>query len=105
VPLSGNPTFADFVPSKLIDFMATGHPVIVSAAGQAARVTEQVGGGMVIPPEDPPALADAVRRLAANPGLGREMGSAGRAFAAGMLRSTQAEHLEQVLVESLVPPG
>ena len=32
VPLSAHPTFRDFVPSKLIDAMAVGRPVILSAA-------------------------------------------------------------------------
>ena len=34
VPLSAHPTFRDFVPSKLIDAMAVGRPVIVSASGR-----------------------------------------------------------------------
>ncbi len=97
VPLSGHPTFADFVPSKLIDFMATGHPVVVSAAGEAASLVERVAGGVAVPPEDPRALADAIRRLAANPVEGREMGSRGQAFAARRLRSVQAERVERVL--------
>ena len=35
VPLSKHETFRTFVPSKLIDFMAVGRPVILSAAGEA----------------------------------------------------------------------
>src|SRR5262249_36916300 len=35
VTLSAHPTFADFIPSKLIDYMATGLPVLVSAHGVA----------------------------------------------------------------------
>ena len=97
VPLSGHPTFADFVPSKLIDFMATGHPVVVSVAGEAAALVERVGGGVVVPPEDPRALVDAIRWLAAHPKLAQEMGKRGQAFAARRLRSVQAERLEQVL--------
>ena len=71
VPLSSHATFADFVPSKLIDFMATGRPVILSAAGEAAALVDGVGGGLVVPPEDPRALADGIRRLAANPDLAK----------------------------------
>jgi glycosyltransferase involved in cell wall biosynthesis len=101
VPLSAHPTFADFVPSKLIDFMATGRPVVVSAAGEAAAIVEDVAGGIVVPPEDPPALAAALKRLAADPDGGLEMGRRARAFAASRLRSAQAARLEEVLVAAV----
>ena len=38
VPLSAHRTFEQFVPSKLIDFMASGRPVLSSAAGESARI-------------------------------------------------------------------
>jgi glycosyltransferase involved in cell wall biosynthesis len=102
VPLSSHPTFETFVPSKMIDYLATGRPVILSASGEAVRVLEQSGGGVAVPPEDPHALADAVRRLADSPAEAAEMGRRGKAFARTRLRSAQAERLEQILF-SLVP--
>jgi glycosyltransferase involved in cell wall biosynthesis len=99
VPLSGHPTFEAFVPSKLIDFMATGRPVIVAAAGEAARLVESAGAGVVVAPEDPDALADAVRWVAGHPDEAAAMGARGRAFAAKRLRSDQAAQLEQLLLE------
>jgi colanic acid biosynthesis glycosyl transferase WcaI len=106
VPLSAHPTFEQFVPSKLIDFMAVGRPVILSAAGEAARILEHAGGGIAVPPESPGELAAAVRWLAAHPREAREMGDRGRAFALRRLRSTQAERLEQVLFDAAgVPLG
>ena len=99
VPLSSHPTFADFVPSKMVDYMASGRPVIVSAAGESARILERSGGGVAIPPEDPDALVEAVRRLARDGAEAAQMGARGRAFAGTRLRSTQAERLEQVLFE------
>ena len=99
VPLSAHPTFEQFVPSKLTDFMATGRPVIVSAAGEAARILKEAGGGIAVAPEDPGALAGAIRRLAADPDKGLEMGKRGRAYAAERLRSVQAARLEELLLE------
>jgi glycosyltransferase involved in cell wall biosynthesis len=99
VPLSGHPTFADFVPSKIIDFMASGKPVILSAAGEPARLLERAGGGIAVEPEDPEGLVAAARRLAADPALGQEFGRRGREFAAGRMRIKSAELLEQLLVE------
>lgn len=99
VPLSGHPTFAQFVPSKLIDCMAAGRPVVLAAAGEAAHLVERSGAGVVVPPENPQALADGLRRLASSPAERARMGERGRAFAAGRLRSVQAARLEEVLLE------
>jgi glycosyltransferase involved in cell wall biosynthesis len=99
VPLSGHPTFEQFVPSKMIDFMATGKPVVLSAAGESARILETSGAGVVVAPESPVELASAIRWLAEHPAEAAEMGRRGREFAAGRLRSVQAERLEQLLLE------
>ena len=98
VPLSAHPTFADFVPSKLFDFMAAGRPVILSAQGESARIVKNAGGGLVVEPERPDALADAAEWLAAHPREAEEMGKRGREFARNRLRRVQAERLEQVLL-------
>ena len=81
----------------MIDFMAVGRPVVLSAAGEAARLLENAGGGVVVPPEDPQALVAALRWLAEHPDEAREMGERGRAFAETRLRRVQAERLEQVI--------
>jgi glycosyltransferase involved in cell wall biosynthesis len=103
VPLSGHETFADFVPSKLIDFMATGTPVILSARGEAECLVKRSGGGIAIAPEDPLALVDAARWLAEHRDEAAQMGERGRAFAATRLRRRQAERLECVLLDLVSP--
>jgi len=97
VPLRDNPVLDDFIPSKLYDAMAVGRPALVATRGEAAELTRQTGSGLVVGPEDGAALADAVRRLIHEPGLGEELGRAGRQAAAGMARSRQVDLLEQVL--------
>lgn len=97
VPLSAHPTFRQFVPSKLLDFMAVRRPVIVSAAGESARILEQAGAGLAVAPESPEDLARAVRWLAEHPVEAAAMAERGREFARTRLRSVQAQRLEQVL--------
>ena len=80
VPLSAHPTFEQFVPSKLIDFMASGRPVLLAAAGESARILGLAGAGLVLPPENPGALADGVRWLHGHPEEAAAMGK-GRVFA------------------------
>jgi glycosyltransferase involved in cell wall biosynthesis len=99
VPLSAHPTFADFVPSKLIDSMAVGRPVLLAASGESARLLERAGAGIAVAPEDPQALADAVRAVARDPEGAARMGEAGRAFARTRLRRVQAARLEHLLLD------
>lgn len=99
VPLSAHPTFSQFIPSKLIDFMATGRPVIASTAGEGARIVERSGGGLAVAPEDADALAAAVHWLVAHPEEAAAMGERGRVFARSRLRSVQAERLETLLLD------
>ena len=99
VPLSAQPTFESFVPSKMIDFMATAKPVVLSAAGESARILSEAAAGIVVPPEDPDALADAIRWLAEHPQESEEMGRLGREFARSYRRSAHAQQLEDLLLE------
>jgi glycosyltransferase involved in cell wall biosynthesis len=99
VPLSAHPTFADFVPSKMIDFMAIGRPIVLSAKGEAARILNTAGAGIAVQPEDPDALAAAIHWLAQHPAEASEMGEKGRAFARRRLRSEQAQRLEELLLD------
>jgi hypothetical protein len=104
VTLSGHPTFENFMPSKLIDFMASGRPVILSAAGESVRLVTESDGGVVVPPEDPQALADAVRRLRERPAEGERLAKNARRFVRPRLRSEQSVQLERVLVEVAAKP-
>src|ERR1700761_851778 len=78
VPLRQVPLFATFIPSKLFELLAAGKAVIGAMTGEAAHILAEAGG-VVVPPEDSDALAEAIRALAADPELRRAMGRAGRA--------------------------
>jgi colanic acid biosynthesis glycosyl transferase WcaI len=71
--------FADALPTKLLECMAAGRPVLLSARGESAALVEGARAGLAVAPEDPAALAAAFRALAADPERGRRMGAAGRA--------------------------
>lgn len=99
VTLSGHPTFTSFVPSKMVDYMATGKPVVLCAAGESARLLDAAGAGVVVPPENAAALAKAVRAIQADPAGAAKMGQRGREFARKRMRAEQAARLEQVLLD------
>jgi len=81
VLLRDRPLFAGALPTKLLEAMAAARPVVLAARGEAARLVERAGAGLVVPPEDPAALAEALRRLAGDPQLGRGLGATGRRIA------------------------
>lgn len=66
------------VPSKLYEAMASGRPVVLAAAGEAAEIVRDVDAGVVVSPGDPPRLAEALRTLAGDPGLRARLGANGR---------------------------
>jgi len=65
VHLKADPLFAITLPSKTQAYMAAGKPLVMAVEGDAAELVRQSAGGVVVPPGDAPALADAVVGLAA----------------------------------------
>lgn len=96
LPLLRNPVYEITIPSKTYAYLATGRPIVVSAAGDVAELVRSTGAGLVCPPEDPDALAQAIRRLAAMPPAEREaLGQTGRqAFLSRFTRDLQIDRYE-----------
>ena len=72
------PTSGDTMGLAIIEAMAAGLPVVSTRVGAVPEVVDDGATGILVRPGDVPALADALKRLAANPELRREMGAAGR---------------------------
>jgi glycosyltransferase involved in cell wall biosynthesis len=89
-----------FVPSKLFDAMAVGRPALLAARGESADVVRDTGCGIALDPEDGPALAAAIRTLAADRAAAAAMGVRGRDAVPEFARSRQVERLEQTLMEA-----
>lgn len=74
-------TRSDFRSSKILPALAAGVPVVHSGNGEGARLVEQAQAGLITPPENPQALADAVVRLVDNPEWAKSLGHNGRQYA------------------------
>ena len=66
------------MPVSVLEAMAAGLPVVASAVGGVPEVVVSGETGVLVPPGDPPALAEALARLAADPDLRLRFGRAGR---------------------------
>jgi len=62
----------------VLEAMAHGRAVVATPVGGTPEVVADGETGLLVPPRDPDALADALRRLLDDPDLRRRMGEAGR---------------------------
>lgn len=71
------------VPAKLIRIMSSGRPVIASIPmeGDVPKIIKAARCGLVVEPENPQMLAQAILKLYDNPSLAEELGKNGREYA------------------------
>lgn len=89
--------------TKIGDYLASGHPIINT--GSSSEFRQKVvndGFGINVPAENVDALADAITRLAHNPGERKMMGSRGRAIAEKEFDQSKSYREIVHLVESLI---
>lgn len=66
------------IPVVLMEAMGSGVPVVASAISGIPELVEDGRTGLLIPPRDAQALADALARMHSDPDLRRRLGQAGR---------------------------
>ena len=93
----------------VIEAMAAARPVVASRVGGVPEVLRDGIDGLLVPPGDPHALAQAILRLARDPDLAARLGAAGRARACsefgidGLVEATMRIYDE--LLEARRPRG
>jgi len=101
IPLRHLDIFRSALPSKMFESMATGRPIVGALEGEAARLIEEANCGVVVKPEDPTALHDAVVKLAAEPELAKGLGDNGRKYVVQKFdRTVVAERFLALLQDS-----
>ena len=90
------------VPSKLLTYAAAGRPVVFAGAADSvgAKFVQDSGGGVVVAPEDPVALADGIRILASDAERRAQHGADARRYVRDRFdRSVVLERAERLLRE------
>lgn len=86
------------LPSKLGAMLASGRPVIATAAPGSDLASALQGRGLVVPPDDDDELVLAILRLCDDPPLGERLGRLGREFACQALaRDSVLEQFSGIL--------
>ncbi|HYF93310.1 MAG TPA: glycosyltransferase family 4 protein [Symbiobacteriaceae bacterium] len=86
----------------VVEAMAAGRPVVATRVGGVPEVVVDGVTGLLVPPEDPGALAGAVRRLLSDPDLAARMGEAGRRRAREVFSASRTAELTAALYEELI---
>lgn len=76
--------YLESLPVKLFEYMAAGIPVIASDFPLWKKIVEDNGCGLCVKPQDPTALAEAIRWLLEHPEEAGEMGKRGRRAVQGL---------------------
>jgi len=103
VHLKASALFSITIPSKVQSCLAMGRPVLAAVSGDAARIVELSGAGVVCAPGQPDRLADAAQRMAKLSHQEREaMGnSGGRYYSQEFSMAKGVAHFEQVLLNAV----
>jgi glycosyltransferase involved in cell wall biosynthesis len=71
------PNYRRSLPTKVVEYMAHGVPVVTTPLPVARELVEDAGAGMIVPFGDVTATAEAVRALRADPALRERLAKAG----------------------------
>jgi glycosyltransferase involved in cell wall biosynthesis len=95
--LSDDPNYRVSMPSKIIEYLAHGLPVVATPLPTVAALIEEEGGGLLVPFDDVEAMLAAVRRILSDPVLHGELSSQGRQAAARRTWEAEGERLVTML--------
>lgn len=107
VHLKDDPLFRITIPHKTLAYLGSGKPILAAVAGDVADLVDSIGAGVTCPPQNPPALAAAIRRLQAMPaGQRQAMGERGALAAQTRFgRDRLTGEIEAVLQQAALGKG
>jgi glycosyltransferase involved in cell wall biosynthesis len=89
-------------PLKLFEYLATGRPIVAADLAAIREVLTDNETAVLVPPDNPGALADAMLRVAGDPALAARLGNAAAATAPSYSWERRAERIEAALAAATV---
>ena len=93
----------DVLPTVILEAMAAGRPVVSTRLAGVPEMVEDGKTGLLVPPGDPDALADALARLASDPKSRMDFGVAGRAKMTAEFSAAESARQLGALLEAARP--
>lgn len=98
------PSYREGLPRTLIELAACGRPLVASDVPGCREIVRSGENGLLVPPRDAAALADAIQKLVGSAQLRTEMGKRGRALAQAEFSTAQVVS-ETVRVYNILAPN
>jgi glycosyltransferase involved in cell wall biosynthesis len=92
--------FSTAFPTKLLEYMAAGRPIVYGGRGPTAELLKRIGCALVIDPDSATAIVNALRSLSASAELRENLGSKGRAY---VERESGYDHARRILSDLFRP--
>ena len=93
------------MPHKLFDYLAEGLPVVASDFPLWREIVQESGAGLVVPPDDPEVVADAILDILDDPDTAAEMGERGRRAVSDHFSWEAEARSLLALYDDLLPPS
>ncbi|MBA4175607.1 MAG: sugar transferase [Leptothrix sp. (in: Bacteria)] len=97
------PSLAEGISNTILEAMASGLPVLATRVGANAELVQDGSTGLVVPPNDPAALANGIVRLAQDGAGAAAMGRKGRVVAERQFSLPVMVQAYQAVYEQLLP--
>jgi colanic acid biosynthesis glycosyl transferase WcaI len=102
VLLKKSEIFETVIPTKMLEFMSCGRPVIIGVEGQARKIIENAAAGIWTTPESVQDLTKAIIQLEGNCALGKQFGLNGRNYILQHFSRRETAKQYLALLESLI---
>ncbi len=99
------PSYREGLPKALLEAAATGRAIVTTDVPGCRDAVRHEHNGLLVPPRDAGALAEALVRLLGDPDLRRRMGAAGRARAEAEFSVERVVEETMAVYEALADPG
>jgi colanic acid biosynthesis glycosyl transferase WcaI len=103
IHLKDLPFMRTTIPGKTQVSLASGRPILMAVSGDAADIVRQAEAGVICAPEDPAAMAEAMRRMGTMPRaeLERMAASGRRYYEQHLALEIAAEHFDKTFAEAV----
>ena len=100
------PSKAEGLPNAVLEYLAVGLPTVATRVGGNAEIIQDGKTGLLVPPEDSSALAEAILRLLRDPAFAASLGRDGREYVAAEFSfQKMIENTDQLYTELLHSRG